>query len=227
MIKKLKDFWKWLWQSESIWSYLVFLILVFILVKFIFLPGLGLIFGTSLPMAIVESSSMEHYSLRYCTTYDSQNLECLKKSQDYEICGKKFDNFKSLNQQEYWEACGGWYEAKVNITQEQFSDFPLNNGFRKGDLMIIFGKKSSELKIGDVLIFNAGKTTPLIHRVISLEPLQTKGDHNSDQLNKDNNAFRLDETNISQDRIIGVAKVRIPYIGWVKLFFVELIKKIF
>ena len=226
--KETRSFWNWLWKSESIWSYIVFLILIFIIVKFIFLPGLSLAFGmglSGLPLAIVESSSMEHYALGYCIGYDSRTYECLRKSSDYEICGEKLDNFQGFNLNEYWQTCGTWYEDNFNISREQFSEFKLKNGFRKGDLMVIMNK--GPIKVGDVIVFNAGKATPLIHRVVSLEPLQTKGDHNSEQLTSANNIYKLDETEINKNQVIGTAVLRIPYIGWVKLFFVELFKKIF
>jgi len=197
--KNLKAFWKWLWESESIWSYVVFLILVFILVKFIILPGLGLIMHTSLPLAIVESSSMDHRSLP--ATLGT-----------YEICGKLFENKKALDKEEYWDACGLWYEQKTSITEEGFADFSFNNGFRKGDLMVIYGKK--DIKIGDVIVFDGGRNHPIIHRVVSLNPLQTKGDHNSGQLSS--------EINIPEDKVIGTAVGKVPFVGWIKLFFVEL-----
>ncbi len=202
---RLKRFWNWLWHSESIWSYVVFLALLFVIVKFIFLPGLGLIFGTSLPLAIVESSSMEHYSL--------------KETAGYIICGQSFSKSEFFNQEEYWQTCGNWYEQNTNITKEQFQSFGFKNGFRKGDLMIVFGKKISDIKLGDIIIFNAGSAHPIIHRVISLSPeLQTKGDHNPAQLSQ--------EKSISESQVVGVAVAKIPYVGWVKLVFVELGKKL-
>jgi len=201
---QLKKFWKWLWESESWWSYLVFLILVFIIIKLIFLPGLGLIFGTSLPLAIVESSSMDHSSLSETSPTNG-----------YDICGKEFSEKKFFNLNEYWLTCGAWYEDK-NISQEQFKEFKFKNGFRKGDIIIIFGKNN--IQLGDVIIFDAGRSNPIIHRVISLSPLQTKGDHNNDQLSE--------EKNINNNKIVGVAWGRIPYLGWVKLFFVEILNKI-
>jgi hypothetical protein len=186
----LKNFWDWLWNSESIWSYLVFLVLVFIIVKFIFLPGLSFIFQTSLPLAIVESSSMDHYSLQ--TPGISGNS----------ICGKTFENSQFFNKDEYWATCGDWYTQNTNITKEEFNGFNFNK----------------DIQIGDVLIFNGGRSNPIIHRVISLNPIQTKGDHNSAQL--------PEEKNISPAQIIGVAKAKVPYVGWVKLFFVELFSKL-
>lgn len=202
--KELKYFWNWLWNSESWLSYLVFLIIVFIIVKFIFLPGLGLIFGTSLPLAIVESSSMEHYAL------SGTNPSC----NGYDICGNCETNRGFFNKEDYWNTCGTWYEQNTNITKEQFNNFKLSNGFRKGDLMIIYGKK--QVEIGDIIVFNAGTNHPIIHRVISLDPIQTKGDHNPAQLSV--------ETNIQENQIIGTALARVPYIGWLKIFFVDLLK---
>jgi signal peptidase I len=207
-------FWDWLWNSDSWMSYIVFLVLVFILVKFIFLPGLGFLMGTSLPLAIVESSSMDHNSLGYCTVYDS-NYNCLENSRNYAICDKTYDVKQFFDSEEYWNACGKWYEENTDITKEQFQSYSFKNGFRKGDLMIILGKDN--LQVGDVIVFEAGRNHPVIHRVISLDPLQTKGDHNPSQLSA--------EQNIDSTKVIGVAVARIPYVGWIKLFFVELFQK--
>lgn len=208
---KLKGFWKWLWQSDSWWSYIVFLALVFVFIKFIFLPGLGLIFGTSLPLAIVESSSMDHHSL-------------LDATGTINICGKTFPNNESLNTDEYWQTCGSWYEQNTNITKEEFQSYSFKNGFQKGDIMIIVKKKT--INIGDIIVFQAGAANPIIHRVISLNPLQTKGDHNEAQLVPGNNNYGADERNIPENRILGTAVLRIPWLGWPKLFVVELWNKI-
>jgi signal peptidase I len=221
---KIKEFWNWMWKSESILSYLVFLILVFIFIKFIFLPGLSLIFGmglTGLPLAIVESSSMEHYSLSECT--NAENNYCTSYSDYYVLCGKRLDKKEYFNLDEYWQICGNWYESNYNLSLEQFSKFPLKNGFRKGDIMVIWGWKTPE--IGDVIVFRTSLKTPIIHRIVSLNPLATKGDHNPTQLTYSN--YVLDETNINQEQVIGVAIARIPYLGWPKILLADLIKRIF
>ena len=67
-IKKLKDgakkflkkFWFLLWKDESIKGWIFSILVLFLFIKFIFFPGLSLITGTSLPLAIVESCSMYH-----------------------------------------------------------------------------------------------------------------------------------------------------------------------
>ena len=53
--------------------------------------------------------------------------------------------------------------------------------------------------------------------------IQTKGDHNEGQLTGSNNAYRTDETNIHEDQVIGKAIIKIPYLGWLKIWFVDLI----
>lgn len=208
----IKQFWNWLWNSDSWLSYMVFLVLIFIFIKFIFLPGLGIIFGTSLPLAIVESSSMEHYSLAETSPTS------------YVICGKTFPEKQYFNLDEYWTTCGSWYEQNANITKQKFSEFNLKKGFRKGDIMIIVKKKTTH--IGDVIVFEGGWNHPIIHRVISLSPLQTKGDHNEAQLTSSNNAYRADETNIPESKILGTAVIKIPWLGWPKILMVELWNKI-
>jgi len=200
--EQIKKAWNWLWHSDSWLSYIVFLILIFIFIKLIFFPGLSLILGTELPMAIVESSSMSH------------NIVSNDQG-GYDLCGKYYEKQELTNKEEYWDICGKWYVDNTNLTQENMNSFSFPNGFSKGDLMIIVGKEN--IKIGDVIVFNGGSNHPIIHRVISLNPIQTKGDHNNGQL--------AVEINIKQEQIIGTAVAKIPFVGWVKLFFVELFNR--
>lgn len=205
---KIKQFWNWLWNSDSILSFAILLVLIFIVIKLILFPSISFIFGTSLPLAIVESSSMDHNALQ-------------QSNSNYEICGENFQTKTFLDKEKYWQTCGKWYEER-NITKEQFSSFKFSKGFRKGDIIIIFGTKKEDIEIGDVLIFQSKQPTPIIHRVISLSPLQTKGDHNNGQIapsQLDNRG--IDETNIKENQIIGVAKGKIPYVGWVKIYALE------
>lgn len=204
--EELKRFWDWVWNSNSFLSLIVFLILLFIFMKFIFLPVLGLIFNAgSFPLAIVESSSMDHRALK-------------ESGGSIKLCGNVFPSEKSFSFEEYWNLCGGWYEER-NISEEQFKDFKFSRGFSKGDVIILWGWKKPE--IGDVLVFKSNSPTPIIHRVVSLAPLGTKGDHNPGQLTGGNSISGIDETNIPEYKIIAVAVAKIPYVGWVKLFAVE------
>ena len=212
----IKKSWNWVWNSDSVWSWIVALIIIFVVVKFIFFPILSLIMGTSLPLAGVESSSMDHQIVK-----DDYGL--------LSLCGKVYskEDKEYINFNEYWEICGDWYEKKVNINKDTFSNFWLHNGFKKGDIIIVWGRFTP--KIGDIIIFNAegNAPRPIIHRIVDIDKegiIQTKGDHNKDQLVSSNNVYRTDETKIKQNQIIGKAILKIPYLGWVKIWFTDLIK---
>jgi len=168
----IKKFWKFIWESNSIWSWILSLVLVFVVIMGIFFPALRLILSTPLPMVVIESGSMEHAS--------------------------PFD--------QWYESCN-WY-SEHNITKDEIKNWNFYNGLYKGDIMIVQGQK--EYKKGDVIIFKAQQTKPIIHRIISAdEKYSTKGDNNCYQLPQ--------ELSIEKEQIIGKAVARIPALGWVKL----------
>lgn len=113
----------------------------------------------------------------------------------------------------WWERNRGWYEPR-NVTKEEFNRFSLKNGLNKGDIAIVWGQGTYNQ--GDIVIFNAETRYPIIHRIITQQPLSTKGDNNPDQL-----PF---ERSIPPNAFIGKAVARIPYLGWVKLIFFEPLK---
>jgi len=55
-----KKFWWIVWKDNSLKGWIISLIFLFVVIKFIFFPLLNLVTGTSLPLAIVESCSMHH-----------------------------------------------------------------------------------------------------------------------------------------------------------------------
>ena len=55
-----KKVWHFIWKEDSLLSWVVNIILAFILVKFLIYPGLGLVLGTTHPVVAVVSGSMEH-----------------------------------------------------------------------------------------------------------------------------------------------------------------------
>ncbi|MBU0930292.1 MAG: signal peptidase I [Nanoarchaeota archaeon] len=56
----LKKTWDFIWHENSLASWLVNVILAFVIVKFLIYPGLGLVLGTGYPVVAVVSNSMEH-----------------------------------------------------------------------------------------------------------------------------------------------------------------------
>ena len=175
LLETLKRFIAFL-KQDTWQSWIVSLILIIIIIKFVFFPILSLITKTPLPLVVVESCSMYHET-----------------------------NFEN-----WWQKNNEWYNLK-GIDKSEFQNFKFNNGLNKGDIVLLWGR--SPYKVGDVIIFSGGTTHPIIHRVVSQNPITTKGDHNSDQLPL--------EKNINEKLIIGQGIARIPFIGWIKLIFFE------
>lgn len=65
MIGAWKKIWHFVWHEESLASWLVNLVLSFVLVKWVIYPGVGFLLGTSYPIVAVVSSSMEHNGLGF------------------------------------------------------------------------------------------------------------------------------------------------------------------
>ncbi|MBR9683062.1 signal peptidase I [Candidatus Woesearchaeota archaeon] len=201
----VKKIWQFLWHSDSMWSLFANILIAFILIKFVIYPLIGVVFGTSYPIVAVISESMQH---------DLSNQQ---------LCGEQFDEFKD-SFSNYWQICGPWYENQ-GITQQQFQKFPFPNGFNKGDIVIVWRGKPQSLELGDVLIFQGSKPQPIIHRIVKKWSengryyFQTKGDHNKDSITGSSG-----ETQIGEDRILGKGLLRIPYLGWIKIIFVQAVK---
>lgn len=193
-LKKMwKKVWHFIWEDNSVWSWIVNILLAFVLIKFIVYPGLGFLLSTSHPVVAVVSESMEHNG--------------------------NFDG--------WWDKASKWY-VENNIKKEDFEGFPLRNGFNKGDIMVLKGKNAEGIKIGDVIVFWSAKRDPIIHRVIKkwqendIYYFQTKGDNYKTNPFSIKSLF-LDETRISQEQVVGNAVVRIPLLGYIKIWFVEIL----
>lgn len=180
--------WHFIWEDNSIWSWILNIILAFVLIKFIVYPGLGLALSTSHPVVAVVSDSMDHKA--------------------------KFDGWWQRHERVYNE---------MGITKEEFLAYGFKNGFNKGDIMVLKGKGPESIKAGDVVVFNSGKPDPIIHRVVKIWTedetyfFQTKGDANIASIKRQD----LDETRVSEEQLIGVSLFKIPWLGWVKIAFVE------
>ena len=69
-MKEMKKVWDFL-QEDSWSSFVVTLVLAFVVIKFIFFPGLSLLTGTGLPLVIVESCSMYHHEDGFERSFES------------------------------------------------------------------------------------------------------------------------------------------------------------
>ena len=172
--------WRFLWYDESVWSFLLNVIIAFILIKFLIYPALGLILGTHYPIVAVISGSMEHKA--------------------------PFTEWWQVKQFEY---------SSYGITLADFKSYPFQGGLNKGDIVILISPKNA--KVGDIIVFRSDRPDPIIHRAVlentinGTKVFQTQGDNNNGQL--------PEEKYIPQDTVIGKAAFRIPYVGYVKIFF--------
>ena len=183
--------WHFLWHEDSILSWVVNVLLVFLIIKFLLYPGLGLVTGTKFPVVAVVSSSMEHR--------------------------------QPFN--EWWPLHENVYSA-FGIAPQDFEDYPFSGGFNRGDIIVLTGKQPSEIDVGDVIVYSSRKPYPIIHRVVEVEPtlqkFQTKGDNNIGQIVSP----ELNEQNVPFSALLGKAVFRIPYLGYVKIVFVEGLNKL-
>ncbi|MGV8141674.1 MAG: signal peptidase I [Candidatus Woesearchaeota archaeon] len=216
----LKKFWKFIWYEDSVLSWIVNILLAFIIIKFIIYPGIGLILGTNLPVVAVISESMSHRTTPTCQARNIDGI-CIQYHDDqYEICGKILDERMSLNVEEYWENCGDYYD-NISISMQDFNKYPMRNGFNKGDIIILKGATFENLELGEILVYQSKLSYPVIHRVIAKnDVIETKGDHNPGQIYDS----RINEKYITKDQIIGKAWLRVPYLGYVKIWFTQLVQ---
>ncbi len=184
-----KKFWWVVWKDESFRGWIISIIFIFIIIKFIFFPVLSLATGTSLPLAIVESCSMYHK-------------------------GNVFSNYDS-----WWERHENKY-LEFEISNEQFKDFNFRRGFSKGDILFLIKAKPEKLEMGDIIVFDAGRKNPIIHRIIEIN--QTDNEYIFSTIGDNNNGQLSVEKEIKQEQLVGKAVFRItPSLGWGKLIFYE------
>lgn len=208
----IKRIWHFVWNDNSVLSWVVNIALAFIIIKFLVYPGLGLVLSTGSPVVAVVSCSMEHKS-----------TDC-GSGTGYKLCGESFAMAQNMGFDSYWQACGRWYESR-NITKDLFSQFSFSGGLGMGDLIILKGRKASDLNVGDVVVFNGNRNEPIIHRVVDKRlpddrgyVIGTKGDNNEEQIDY--------ETSIQESRIVGKALFRIPFLGYVKIAFTNLLSAV-
>ncbi|MBW3003430.1 signal peptidase I [Candidatus Woesearchaeota archaeon] len=192
----LGKIWYFIWEEDSVWSWVVNIILAFVIIKFLVYPGLGLALGTQHPIVAVVSGSMEHdgsFDEWWASPAMCDNLRCSQED---------------------------WY-SNAGISKDEFREFHFRNGFNIGDIIVLRGKEPKDLNVGDVLVFDINKPVPIIHRTVDIWQenedyyFATKGDHNADTIDQ------ITEDRINEKQIIGKAWFRIPWLGYVKIWFVK------
>ncbi|MCX8178803.1 MAG: signal peptidase I [Candidatus Aenigmarchaeota archaeon] len=104
-------------------------------------------------------------------------------------------------------------EKEFGYTREQIDSWPIKNGFRKGDVLVIKGVNEIDLKVGDVIVFSIdGQRIPIVHRIVEMDGrIITKGDHNP----------IIDPWEV--EKVHGKVVFVIPFLGWPKVIFNSII----
>jgi hypothetical protein len=96
------------------------------------------------------------------------------------------------------------------------SKFPIQDGFSRGDLLIVKHVSASEISVGDVIIVSRRfNRIPMVHRVLAIWEdegeirIVTKGDHNTITISSD-----LD---IHPSEVIGKVVFVVPKLGWLSI----------
>ncbi|MAG78145.1 signal peptidase I [archaeon] len=184
--EKTKKVYRYVFEENTILSWVASIILAYVIVKFVFYPLLSLFLGTGLPLVAVISPSMEHNGL-------------------------DFDS--------WWEENKDWYEDR-GILKEEFYDFSLRNGFNKGDVVVL--KSTNKVGVGDIVVYvneysGMISSYPIIHRVTFINEAD-----NSYEIKGDNNAIP-DQWVVRDGELVGKAWFKVPYVGWLKIWFTQLI----
>ena len=203
----LRKIWEFLWKSNSVLSWIVNIILIFLIVKFIIFPILSLIFATSIPFVIVESSSMHHNG-----NFDNW----------WESHGRWYLNNNITKQEilDYWPYKEGFNKGDIMII------YGRGKTYKKGEV-IVFNVPSQKTPIIHRVVYTNGtyystKGDNNQDQIVEYKNLfgriVKKGSFGAIKYK--------DETEIYPDEILGKAIGRIKYLGWVKLVFVELFNQI-
>lgn len=180
-------------SADTGWSRVrleMFFILLALLLAYGTYQSLGIGLGTESPVVSVTSNSMNHDpGPRTCVT-------------DH----PRYDGFTA-----FWHGCGAAY-TQYNITKQEFKQFPLSNGFERGDILIVKGASYDEIRVGDIIVYNVPlNAIPIVHRVVAKHngTFETKGDSNKGQ-----NRY---ESRVHPDQVQGVAIGVIPWLGYIKV----------
>ena len=216
-VKDAKSFVKYVFKGEDILSHVLFFTILFVFFKLLLLPLVGFLLQTSYPLTAIVSESMEQ-----------------RLSNDV-VCGNRIN--EQNNYLTFWDICGNFYEDNFNISKQDFENFRFSNGMYRGDVIIVYGRDPKNIEVGDVILFkgqdkvqlpDGGEESlfylnygPIIHRVVEIEfeddifYFTTKGDNNPLIMPK--------EIRIPQDDVIGMAVIRIPYLGLLNYYFYRFI----
>ena len=198
-IKKfLEKFWFIVWKDDSLKGWIISLIFLFVVIKFIFFPSMSLITGTELPLAIVESCSMYHQG-NLLSDFDDWWNQSENKYSEFEIDKQEFKEFI--------------FKKGFNKGDILFIIKAKPEKLKVGDVIIFNGNVQHPIihRIVEIKEENGKKV------------FSTIGDNI--ETNKEQIPF---EKEIKSNQLVGKAVFKLaPYVGWGKLIGADIWYKIF
>ncbi len=150
-------------------------------------------------------------SLVVSTGVDNPISVVISGSMDHK--GYDFDQWWDIKESEY---------HNYGINKDMFELFPCTNGFSKGDLLLIKSIHPTNIKVGDVIVFQReNDSIPIVHRVVHISMYQdvlyflTKGDYNPVA----DNYYSGSIQGINEEHVIGKVRSVFPDIGNITLWF--------
>ena len=186
-----KKFWYLLWKDESLKGWIFSIVFLFVFIKFIFFPGLSLVTGTELPLAIVESCSMHHKANVF------SNFDNWWERHDLKYAGFSIDEIGFSN----------------FVFRRGFSKGDI--------LFIVRAKPEKlEIGDVIIFDASPAYPNPLIHRIINIKQendkfvFSTIGDNNNGQLEVEK---EIPEDKLVGKAVFRI----VPLLGWGKLIFYD------
>jgi len=121
------------------------------------------------------------------------NLPVVAVVSDSMYHNSKFDD--------WWASKASQY-SQLDISENQFLDFPFRNGLSRGDLLLVVNQPP---KIGDVIIYNRNAQLTIVHRLVK----STNGEY----ITRGDNNFASDQP-IAKSQIKGKVVLAVPLLGY-------------
>ncbi len=197
--------WYFIWEDNSIWSWLVNIVLAFVIIKFVVYPGLGFLLGTSFPIVAVVSGSMEHQG-SFGEWWASSEQDYLK----FGITKEEFERYPLKN---------GFNKGDIIILRGFDSE-----SLKKGQIIVYWTKRPDPIIHRIVSYHNSAMETKgdnfLTNRNQIVHYVNAEG---NDVPKGSPGAIKFhDETDVRENEVIGRAWIRIPLLGYVKIIAVDL-----
>src|SRR3989338_1008840 len=102
---------------------------------------------------------------------------------------------------DWWTSKANQY-SQLDISENQFLDFPFRNGLSRGDLLLVVNQPS---KTGDVIIYDRGNQFTIVHRLVK----STNGEY----VTRGDNNLASDQP-IAKNQIKGKVVFAVPLLGY-------------